>query len=162
MKTEKFTPKYSREVGELISSIQRNEFNIPITLEQQPDLSDISTYYQKGCGNFWVALENEKVIGTIALLDIDNNQVALRKMFVHQDFRGSEFGTAKLLLNQALEWAKESGVKQVLLGTTAKYLAAHRFYEKHGFLEITEQQLPKNFPVMIVDTKFYMKEVNSA
>jgi N-acetylglutamate synthase-like GNAT family acetyltransferase len=47
------------------------------------------------------------------------------------------------------------GVKEIYLGTTDKFRAAHRFYEKNGFNEIAEYNLPGNFPVMEVDTKFY-------
>ena len=46
-------------------------------------------------------------------------------------------------------------VAAVYLGTTAKFLAAHRFYEKNGFREIAREALPDSFPVMAVDTKFY-------
>jgi predicted N-acetyltransferase YhbS len=47
-------------------------------------------------------------------------------------------------------------VREVFLGTTARFLAAHRFYEKNGFREIARQALPHSFPVMSVDTKFYV------
>jgi N-acetylglutamate synthase-like GNAT family acetyltransferase len=149
-----FEEKYKTQVGELISKIQREEFGLEITLEQQPDLQDIAAFYQHGSGNFWIALHDDKVVGTIALLDIGNKQAALRKMFVAPDYRGST-GTASKLLTVLLEAAKSSGIKEIFLGTTAKFLAAHRFYEKHGFVEITEENLPENFLMMVVDTKFY-------
>jgi len=47
-------------------------------------------------------------------------------------------------------------VRELFLGTTAQFVAAHRFYEKHGFREIARPDLPPTFPVMSVDTKFYM------
>ena len=50
-------------------------------------------------------------------------------------------------------------VREVYLGTTAKFLAAHRFYEKNGFVEIDHSELPESFPVMVVDTKFYRLEL---
>ena len=42
-------------VGRLISGIQRGEFEIDITLADQPDLADIEGFYRKGMGNFWIA-----------------------------------------------------------------------------------------------------------
>jgi predicted N-acetyltransferase YhbS len=33
--------------------------------------------------------------------------------------------------------------------------AAHRFYERNGFVLIAEQDLPSNFPRMPVDNVFY-------
>jgi RimJ/RimL family protein N-acetyltransferase len=44
------------------------------------------------------------------------------------------------------------------LGTTAAFLAAHRFYEKSGFRLVDEADLPETFPRMAVDTRFYVIE----
>jgi predicted N-acetyltransferase YhbS len=46
-------------------------------------------------------------------------------------------------------------VKDIFLGTTDKFLAAHRFYEKHGFTEVAKETLPVSFPLMAVDSRFY-------
>ena len=150
-----FQPSQTPEVIDHILSIQRGEFDIPITAEDQPDLADIPGFYQNGYGNFWVALTNGRVVGTVSLLDIGNHQAALRKMFVHKEFRGPEAGTAKKLLDTLLAWSRQQGLKEIFLGTTPKFLAAHRFYEKNGFEEIVKGDLPASFPVMTVDTKFY-------
>lgn len=150
-----FSPEHASGVVDVILPIQQEEFGIPITLEGQPDLKDIPGFYQKGKGNFWVALEAGKVVGTISLLDIGNDQVALRKMFVAATHRGKEHGTAARLLQGAVDWARLQGVRQIFLGTTAKFLAAHRFYEKNGFRQIEQADLPPAFPVMVVDTRFY-------
>ncbi len=109
----------------------------------------------KRYGNFWVATESDKVVGTISLLDIGNDQAALRKMFVHRNFRGSLYGTAKHLLSELIDWSVTKSIKEIYLGTTSKFLAAHRFYEKNKFIEVEKSVLPKKFPVMEVDTKFY-------
>jgi N-acetylglutamate synthase-like GNAT family acetyltransferase len=102
-----------------------------------------------------VALDQDIVVGTIALKDIGNRQIALRKMFVHKDYRGKEKAIAFRLLQQAFAWAKDKGRPDIFLGTTSKFFAAHRFYEKNGFNEIRKSQLPPNFPIMAVDSKFY-------
>ena len=159
MHIETFNPAFADGVVATILPIQREEFGIPIRLEDQPDLLDISGFYQKGAGNFWVALEDGKVVGTIALLDIGNGQAALRKMFVASEFRGASRGVASALLATLLAWAVEHSVSKVYLGTTAAFTAAHRFYEKHGFVEVTQQALPAAFPVMKVDTKFYLRDL---
>ncbi len=150
-----YREKMGRSVVDLILNIQQNEFCLPITAEDQPDLADIPGFYQKGCGNFWVAVQENRVVGTIALLDIGNRQAALRKMFVHEGYRGQATGTAKKLLNSLLLWGQKKNIQTIYLGTTSKFLAAHRFYEKNGFMEITRDGLPHTFPIMKVDTKFY-------
>lgn len=150
-----FSEHHQSGVVDVILPIQQSEFSIPITLDAQPDLSDIPGFYQKDSGNFWVALHGSEVVGTIALLDIGNGQGALRKMFVKDQFRGSSRGVARRLLRVLLDWCKLHDVREIYLGTTAKFLAAHRFYEKNGFSEIKQSELPPSFPIMTVDTKFY-------
>ena len=152
-----FVPRHAQGVVDVILPIQRLEFEIPISLEAQPDLQDIPGFYQKGLGNFWVALDEGSVVGTVALVDIGQSQVALRKMFVSAAYRGAEHGVAKRLLDTLLQWCLERGVKEIFLGTTGKFLAAHRFYEKNAFTEIDRSQLPASFPLMVVDTKFYVR-----
>lgn len=150
-----FSPAHADGVVSVILPIQQSEFGIPITLEAQPDLKNIAGFYQHGIGNFWVALEAGAVVGTVALLDIGNRQTALRKMFVASSHRGPEHNVAKALLQTLLAWCHAHAVREVFLGTTSKFLAAHRFYEKNGFRELAKEALPERFPVMAVDTKFY-------
>ena len=156
---KQYSNEYQAQVVDLILHIQQQEYNIPITKKDQPDLFTIEDFYQTGNGNFWVAIYNDKVVGTISLLDIGNNQVALRKMFVDKEFRGAKFKTASLLLNNAIKWAKENSVKDMYLGTTPQFLAAHRFYEKNRFTSIDLKELPENFPILQVDKKFYQYSV---
>src|SRR5690348_12252411 len=77
-----FDSAHTDGVAALILSIQQAEFAIPITLADQPDLLDVAGFYQRGDGQFWVALDKDLVVGTIGLLDIGNREGALRKMFV--------------------------------------------------------------------------------
>ncbi|MBX0358544.1 GNAT family N-acetyltransferase [Halobacillus sp. Nhm2S1] len=155
-----YSNEHQAQVVDLILQIQQQEYNIPITKEEQPDLFDIENFYQTGHGNFWVAVFNDQVVGTISLLDIGNNQVALRKMFVDKDFRGKRYNTAHLLLDRAITWMKENSIKSVFLGTTPQFLTAHRFYEKNGFTSISPEELPENFPLLQVDKKFYQYALN--
>lgn len=147
------------DVNSLIIGIQAGEFSIPITLDEQPDLFDIEGFYRKGKGDFWVATDHGKVIGTVALRDIGNAQGALRKMFVHPDYRGSHHGVALSLLTRLLEESKHRGFREIFLGTTEKFRAAHRFYEKNGFHLISPEELLPAFPRMIQDTKYYRLKI---
>lgn len=150
-----FAPEHAGGVVAVILPIQQLEFEIPITLDQQPDLHDIPGFYRRGRGNFWVALDGGAVVGSVGLLDIGDGEAALRKMFVRATHRGPTHGVAKRLLDALLAWCRAHALRDVYLGTTAKFLAAHRFYEKSGFREIARAELPASFPVMVVDTRFY-------
>jgi len=108
-----FTEPHLPGVVDVILPIQRTEFGIPITLAAQPDLLDIPGFYQKGYGNFWVALYGTKIVGTISLLDTGNGQGALRKMFVKEKFRGSRYGVAQRLLSVLFEWGQKQDVREI-------------------------------------------------
>ena len=154
-----WTKERMAEVIQLIISIQQQEFHISITEADQPDLQQVDTFYQQGKGNFWIAMHQGEVVGTIALLDIANRQVALRKMFVRKDFRGKSKGLANDLLATAIHWCTEKNIQDIYLGTVEVLKAAHRFYEKNDFLRIEKHQLPRDFPVMGVDTIFYHRSI---
>jgi len=155
VRIEKYNDAYKNDVADLILNIQTAEFGIPITLESQPDLKEIPRFYQTNNGNFWIAIIDNQVVGTISLLDIGNHSGALRKMFVNKNYRGKEFGVGQMLLGTLLDWARSKNITEIFLGTTEMFIAAHRFYEKNGFKEIEKQELPEAFPVMAVDIKFY-------
>lgn len=153
-----YSEQYQQQVESLILGVQ-HEFGIPVSIDDQPDLKNIPGFYQHDNGNFWIAVAGGNVTGTIALMDIGNGRGALRKMFVDAAFRGKQHGTGQALLDALLEWAQAKGLNEILLGTTALFLAAHRFYEKNGFEEIPASALPDRFIRMEVDTKFYRKSL---
>jgi N-acetylglutamate synthase-like GNAT family acetyltransferase len=159
IKIETYTEKYKQGIAALILNIQNNEFNVPVTLADQPDLLDIENFYFKKNSHFWVATENEKLIGTIALIDIDNGQAAIRKMFVHAAYRGKEKGVGQLLLDTLLYWCKQKKITQIYLGTVEQLHAAKRFYVKNGFVKIDKAALPETFPLMQVDTEFFKLKI---
>jgi N-acetylglutamate synthase-like GNAT family acetyltransferase len=146
----------------VILPIQQEEFGIPISAADQPDLAAIPAFYQVGGGGFWVARVAGEVVGTLALKDIGGGRGALRKMFVAAPYRGRAFGTAQRLLDHVLAYAQEQGIGEVFLGTTEKFLAAHRFYERNGFREIAKAELPPGFPLVAVDTRFYARHSSSS
>jgi len=156
-----FRPEHQADAANLVFEIQSTEFNVPVTLEGQPDLQDIAAFFQRGRGNFWVALDGDRVVGTLGAKDIGDGRVALRKMFVAKEYRGKTAGTAVLLLDTLLGWARDHGVREIVLGTIDVLHAAHRFYEKNGFARIDERDLPPNFPRMPVDNRFYQRALMS-
>jgi len=152
-----YSDHYNQAVIELIVSIQRDEYDMDITADDQPDLNDVNGFYRRGAGNFWIATVGEEVVGTIALIDIGNQQGAMRKMFVNKDYRGSQKGVAARLITVLEDWAKEHGFNKIFLGTRSQFVAAHYFYAKYGYTEIAKADLPASFPVMAVDDRFFVK-----
>lgn len=143
------------QVIEMILWSQNVEFGLSIPIAEQPDLRDIARHYRKGAGNFWVALDGSRVIGSIGLIDLGQGLAALRKMFVRPEYRGSADGVAAALLGVLLTWGGEKGIGTIFLGTVDILRAAQRFYEKNGFVAVPREALPANFLSLGVDTKFY-------
>ncbi len=140
----------------LIVPIQAEEFGVAITAADQPDLRDIPGFYLPGAGGFWVARDGGRVVGTISIKDIGDGDAALRKMFVAPDYRGAPHRAGQALLDILLTHARGAGLRRVVLGTTEAFKAAHRFYERNGFAPIAKADLPPAFPLMPLDTRFYI------
>lgn len=146
---------HCQQIIDIILPIQQIEFNVPVTLEGQPDLLDIETNYHQTGGNFWGAFHNGELVGTIAIIAIGDNAGALRKMFVRKEYRGKDLAIAQLLLDTLLVYCKQNQINAIYLGTVDMLKAAHRFYEKNGFNQLAKTDLPKSFPLMGADNVFY-------
>jgi GNAT superfamily N-acetyltransferase len=153
--------QYSELVIDLILNIQQKEFNVPITIDDQPDLLRIDEFYLATGGNFWGAFINGELVGTIALLKFDEKAAAIRKMFVKKDFRGKKYSIAQKLLEILITYCRENNINEVYLGTVSILQAALRFYEKNHFKIIKKEKLPTKFPVMNADNVFCFLDLKS-
>ena len=152
---EPLTNDYCTRIAGLILPIQQIEFNVPVTIEDQPDLMDIETNYQQTGGGFWGALAGQELVGTIALIDIGEHGGAIRKMFVRKEYRGKELQIAQRLLEILIGYCRRREITDLYLGTVHWLHAAIRFYERNGFVRIEKAELPASFPLMPVDNTFY-------
>lgn len=148
-------------VIDIILPIQQKEFNVPVTLSDQPDLLNIEANYHQNGGCFWGAEMDGELVGTIALIKFDAHAGAIRKMFVKQAFRGKELGIAQKLLNTLTGYCRDNEIWNLYLGTVPILQAAIRFYQKNGFVNIEKQNLPAAFPLMSVDTEFFTKNIQT-
>lgn len=133
-KITEFEPKYQEQVVSVIGTILAElkvipKSDLPINDE---DLFKIPEIYSDG-GKFWVALDGDKVIGTVAIRKMDLDTAKLNRMFVLEKHRGT--GIGQKLLDRALSFAKENGYKSIILNTHLFMKRAHHFYEKNGFVK---------------------------
>lgn len=140
MKIETYRKVYDDEIISLILSIQNDEAGIGLSIQEQPDLLDIEQYYQQVGGDFWVALSDGKVIGTIGLILKDRHCAILKKFFVKKEFRSQKVGLT--LYETLLKYAIEAGVQYIILDTPSVAHDSHRFYEKAGFRIVSKDELP--------------------
>lgn len=140
MQIETYSQKYDKEIISLILDIQNNEAKINLPLHEQPDLLDIKHSYQQNGGEFWVALSNDRVIGTIGLMIKERNCAVLKKFFVKKEFRFQKVGLS--LYKKLIEHAENMGVCNIILDTPSVAHASHSFYEKAGFRKVSINELP--------------------
>jgi GNAT superfamily N-acetyltransferase len=154
------TPADNLPARRLVLDILNGEYAMALTLDELPDLVDIHASYRgTGKGNFWVARSGDEVVGCIGLLRLEGAAYELRRMYVHAAFRGQ--GLAQRLLDVALAWASAHGVGTLYLETNEQWTAAHRIYERNGFVPISREALPASFPVVRVATGFYRRQLGA-
>lgn len=131
---EIFQSQYQNQVIGLIDKSLKDLNVIPESDQKidDEDLRKIPEIYS-GRGRFWVAVEGNNVIGTIAIRDTGNNVAKLNRMFTDSKYYGQ--GVGQSLLDCAIEFAKEEGFQEIILNTHVNMQRAHRFYEKNGFVK---------------------------
>ena len=152
-----YSGTHDKEIISFILGIQNREAKINLSLEEQPDLKDISASYQKTGGEFWLAYDNNHVIGTIGLLYKDNNCGILKKFFVFSLYRSQKIGLK--LYQKLLMFAQEKGVKHIILDTPSVAVVSHRFYERAGFKKISKDELPVDYTYPDRNSFLYMLDL---
>lgn len=88
----------------------------------------------KDGGQILFAVYKGRVIGTVALKKADDHTLEMTKMAVDEAFRGQ--GTGKLLCRSAINRARETGAKELILYTHSSLKTAIDIYKKLGFIEV--------------------------
>lgn len=82
-------------------------------------------------GDILFALENDEVIGTVALVPTEPGEFELAKMVVAQGHQGK--GVGELLGKAAIAWTVARQPKRLFLVTNSSLSGAIRLYERIGF-----------------------------
>jgi len=127
-----YSEEYKEDVISLILNIWENEFDYKGL--DRPDMHNIPEFYQKDKdSNFWIALKNNQLIGTVGLIKISKNLANLKRMAVKQGFRKQ--GLGEKLLQTILKFAKEHNIKTIYAGLVPENTNAIKFYKKRRFKE---------------------------
>lgn len=148
-----------KQIVAMIEHIQKGEFLLPITDDINAGiLKAEEEFYYNNSYNFWYAVDkNGAIIGSMGLKKIDAHTGEIKKFFVVQNYRGK--GVAQKLMNTLVKAASKHHFQNLYLGTVDALHAAHGFYQKYGFLRVTQQQLPPEFQIGPLDTFFFKATV---
>jgi N-acetylglutamate synthase-like GNAT family acetyltransferase len=153
LRVVRFRNQHQPMVDVLLHEISA-EFVLPITSQASVRMKQVAHVM----GNqFWVALDNQQLVGTIGLMRLKDYNACLKSMFVAKDYRSK--GVANLLLKTLLDYCKKKSVQHVYLGTMSQMKAAQSFYEKNGFLKVEGKLCPPDFNNNPLDDVFYQLEV---
>lgn len=110
-----------------------SEYNL--NLEPQgadKDATDLKLNYFNNNGWFQVVEDSGKIIGSVGVYKIDEDECELRKMYLYPEYHGQGIGSA--LMRNALEKAKELGYEYITLQTNSLLNKALPVYKKYGFV----------------------------
>ncbi|AKP67411.1 GNAT family N-acetyltransferase [Companilactobacillus ginsenosidimutans] len=137
----KTNPKHLAGIIDVINYGQNIEADLKIKMVEEYDLFDIENSYQARGGEFWIALDNDRVVGTIALYPLIGKTAVLKKLFSYPEYRGDPIRIGNKLYDKFMEFAKAHGYTKIILDSPEGRDRAHHFYEKKGFNQITAEQL---------------------
>jgi GNAT superfamily N-acetyltransferase len=135
IKIVEYDDKYKSQVIDLVGAclVDQNVRSAECLPVDDEDLQEIPKLYS-GRARFWVALDGDRVVGTVGIRVMDDTLAKLRRMFVQKEYRGT--GIAQRLLDTALQFAKKTGYTKITLNTHINMKRAHNFYKKNNFINM--------------------------
>lgn len=98
-----------------------------------PELRALATYFADAGGTLWAAEQDGEMVGMAATRPLGHDQAwEICRVYVAKRARGT--GLAHRLLDTAEAHARAAGAQRLVLWTDTRFEAAHRFYEKRGYV----------------------------
>jgi RimJ/RimL family protein N-acetyltransferase len=96
-----------------------------------PDLLRFNAHYTPPRGAFWVVREDARVVGSVGVERLDDRTAELHRLYLDSTLRGRGIGRA--LVETVLDWAREQGVRRLVLWSDTRFEQSHRLYRRLGF-----------------------------
>ncbi|MFC1497983.1 GNAT family N-acetyltransferase [Verrucomicrobiota bacterium] len=124
-------PDDTEDVKNFINSIMQNEFPEESSAYEYHDLDNPLEHYKGEREIFLVAKKDGQIIGTAAIKEDSQDSALLRRVFVHERYRGKGYG--KMLLSKAMEFCFNQNYKNVIFRGTNGMQNALKLCIKNGF-----------------------------
>ena len=132
-----FDLKYEKEVADFVNESMHHFIDRPY--KDRPDVLNINEYYINNGGLFYIALDNNSVIGTIGLENKGDIGV-LKRFYVDEDYHGHGIGNN--LYEVVESFIKEkTNIKTIYLICDGVLKDAHKFYYERGYIDIDEPEV---------------------
>ncbi|WP_395050018.1 GNAT family N-acetyltransferase [Flavobacterium sp.] len=127
-----FSPDLKEEIKTLNFEWLKKHFKVEANDERV--LSDPQREIIDKGGMIFYAKYNDKIVGTVSLLKIDETTFELSKMAVTDGVQG--LGIGNKLMDYCIEFAQQKGIKKLILYSNRKLLPALYLYKKYDFEEV--------------------------
>lgn len=135
-----YIPGMIGRIAEMHGSYYSREHNFGRFFEAKvaSGLAEFSERLEKPCNQIWLAVLNDKIVGSVAIdgEDLAPGEAHLRWFILDDGCRGH--GVGKKLLNEAMRFCDSAGFSAMHLWTFNKLTAARRLYESYGFTLVKE------------------------
>ncbi|MCU6219949.1 helix-turn-helix domain-containing GNAT family N-acetyltransferase [Enterobacter cloacae] len=130
-----YLPGMIGRIAEMHGSYYAREHNFGRFFEAKvaSGLAEFSGRLDKPCNQIWLAVLNDRIVGSVAIdgEDLEQGEAHLRWFIIDDGCRGHDEG--KKLLNEAILFCDSVGFSAVHLWTFNKLTTARRLYESFGF-----------------------------
>jgi N-acetylglutamate synthase-like GNAT family acetyltransferase len=117
-------------------------------------LSEFALSSDQGKQRIWIAEYDQEIVGSVAIVRHSEAEAQLRWLLVHPDSRGQ--GIGKRLVNEAVNFCRDSGYQGVFLWTVSTLKAATRLYESFAFKK-TQEKRHEVWGLMLTEERYDLK-----
>lgn len=113
--------------------IYANEYQLDDTFEAYVAkyMAEFVENYDPAKDRLWIAEKGTEIVGSIAIVKMDEKVAQLRWLLVEPHERNK--GIGKKLLQEAISFCRYRGYHKIILDTFSDLLIARRLYSKNGF-----------------------------
>lgn len=143
--------------GLIRSSLAAHGLAVPGTVYFDPELDHLSGFYIDRPGRGYFILEDEgELAGGVGVAEYDPREgcAELQKLYLADRLKGQGFGY--LLLDRAIDFARELGYREMYIETHHNLSAAVHLYRKRGFVPF---EPPREQMVHQTMDLFFLKEL---
>lgn len=127
-------------IGSLIAGIFAEYEGVLFVQEELPELAGIASYFARGGGAGFVAERGDLLIGCTGYTKSQSGAgLELKKLYVRATERKTGLGGRLVALVE--EAAARAGARYIDLWSDTKFLTAHAFYERRGYVKTGETRL---------------------
>jgi putative acetyltransferase len=120
-------------------NLSKFHLDIPGTAYFDSELGNLSDYYvTTPLRNYFVLEIDGAVAGGVGVAEFDGEICELQKLYLSEPAKGN--GYSKLLMNEAIKFAKNVGYTQMYLETHHNLSIAVKLYKSYGFKETLQSE----------------------